>query len=165
MSETVSKTKSADTIKSDPRKTQTNWRVLEEGGFIPVRVRCDGYKANHPSDLSCHTNVQPTSENVLRHMASDHGGGWFKFRFRLSDSGKSSPLWRELENAGVECAEFYCPHCRENVPFTPRRIVYHLNQHPGANRINLNPQTLCMTLTTQRADEDESSYLYDEVAA
>lgn len=162
--ETVSKTKVLETTKEveqveTPRKTVTNWRVLEKAGFIPVRIKCDGYRSSHPADLSCHSNLTPSAENVLRHMDTSHGGGWFKIRFRLSDS-KTSPLWRALEDAGVELQEFYCPHCREIIPMTPRTIVYHLNPHPGANRVNLAPQTLCMSLGFQRSEQDEMVDLY-----
>lgn len=142
-----------------PRKTLTNWRLFEEGGFIPIRWRCDGYLGQHPADLSCHGNVIPTGENVIRHMAPEHGGGWFRVKFRLSD-GKTSPLWAELEEAGVELQHFYCPHCREEVPMTPRAIIKHLQPHAGANRINMDPQVLCMTLSFQRAEVEEYDELY-----
>jgi len=162
--ETVSKTtgpSGAAPAEREKRNTVTNWRVFEESGLIPVRVKCDGYRNNHPADLSCHSNLVPTCENIERHMDERHGGGWFKVRFRLSDS-KSSPLWRELESAGVELGDFYCPHCRESVPVSPRKIIYHLNPHPGANRVNLLPATLCMTFTKQKPEQDEYSDLYME---
>jgi len=166
--ETLSKTPPVEKVKKvvevEPEvpaapTTVTNWKVLTQGGFIPVRVKCDGYKGNHPAELSCHTVFAPTTVNILRHMASDHGLGTFKIKFRLSDKG-TSPIWAELAAAGVEIQEFYCPHCREQVPMSPRRIIYHLQGHPGANRINLDPQTLCLTLSTQRPDSDESDGLY-----
>lgn len=141
------------------RNTITNWETFTEGGFVPVKVRCDGYLGAHPADLSCHTTFPPTAENVLRHMDPVHGGGWFQIKFRISD--KPSTFWSDLEKAGVELANFYCPHCREQVPVSPRRIIYHLQQHPGANRINLNPQTLCMTLSTEKPDQDEMDSLYE----
>lgn len=162
MSETVSQTKGAKSpeVESKPkRKTITNWQVFEEAGFIPVRLRCDGYLGSHPAELSCHTNVVPSATNVLRHLAPEHGGGWFQIKFRISD--KPSTFWKELEDAGVEMFHFFCPHCREEVPVSPRRIIYHLQQHPGANRVNLNPQTLCMTLSTERPEQDEMDSLYE----
>lgn len=175
MSETVSKTTgpkgAAPTIGAQEvpevevptkRKTLTNWKMFEEGGFIPVQFRCDGYLGQHPSDLSCHSNLRPTGENVLRHMASEHGGGWFKIKFRLSD-GKKSPIWQELEDAGVECQHFYCPHCRNEVAMTPRAVIQHLQPHAGANRVNLDPQVLCMTLSFNRAEEQEYDDLYIRV--
>lgn len=142
------------------RKTLTNWRVLEEGNFIPIQIKCDGYLGNHPAELSCHSNFPPSGEAVLRHMNPDHSGGWFKVRFRISD-GKQSPVWRELEEAGVELQDFHCPHCRQSVPMSPRQIIAHLQPHAGATRINTNPQTLCMTLGWQRAEQDEMSELYE----
>lgn len=156
MAETVSKTKNNET----KRKTLTNWRVLTEGGFFPVRFRCDGYLGSHPSDLTCHTNIHPTGENVTRHMNPDHGLGTFKVKFRISD-GKQHPLWQELEDAGVEIQHLYCPHCRQEVPLVPRQMIAHLQPHAGATRINLEPQTLCMTLGFNKPDESEFESLYE----
>jgi hypothetical protein len=155
---TVSKTKETGAA-APKRKTITNWRVFEEGGFVPVKIRCDGYLGSHPADLSCHTSFPPTAENVARHMDPAHGGGWFRIKFRISD--KPSLFWRSLEEAGVELADFYCPHCRENITVSPRRIEHHLKNHPGANRVNLDPQTLAMTLTTDRPNLDELDDLYE----
>lgn len=172
MTETVSKTKVAVTpeitptaeailVDGEARKTLTKWRVFEEGGFIPVVWRCEGYLGSHPSDLSCHTNLRLLSENILRHMDPAHGGGWFRVKFRVNRD-RVSPIWRELENAGVEMQEFYCPHCRELVPMTPRAIVKHLQPHAGATRINQNPQCLNMTLSFQKADLEEYDELYED---
>lgn len=164
---TVSKTKESivesgeQVVEQSPtRKTATNWKVFEDNGFIPVKIRCEGYKNIHPADQSCHTSFIPNGENVIRHLQPIHGGGWFKFKFRISD-GKKSPIWKELEDAGVELQEFYCPHCRELVPVQPRRIIYHLQNHPGATRVNQEPQTLCMELGYQREELDENDALYD----
>lgn len=171
MNETVSKTTGgkATTAVEAPappvkveRKTQTNWRIFADSGFIPVRWRCEGYKGNHPADMSCHTAFPPTGENVLRHIAQEHGGGWFKIKFRISDSKKVHPLWAQLEEAGVELQEFYCPHCQEHIPVQPRRIIHHLQNHPGAWRVNLEPQTLCMELGFRRVDEEELGELYEQ---
>lgn len=162
--ETVSKTKdrevTAEVATVTPRKTVTNWRVFEEGGFVPVRIRCEGYMGSHPSDLSCHSNLLLTGSAVLSHMQPEHSGGWFKFKFRISD-GKVSPVWRELEEAGVEISDLYCSHCRTQVAMTPRNIVKHLQPHAGATRINPDPQSLCFSLTMNKADLDEYDELYD----
>jgi len=167
--ETVSKTKGGDAaptvevnqpVATPQRKTFTNWKLFEVGGFIPVRIRCDGYLGQHPSDLSCHGNLLPTSEAVIRHMDPAHSGGWFRFKFRISD-GKTSPIWSELEDAGVEIQHLYCPHCREEVKMTPRSIIHHLQAHAGANRVNLDPQVLCMTLGYNRPEDAEYEGLYE----
>lgn len=162
LTKTVSKTKESEVEVpvETKRKTVTNWRVFEEGGLVPVRIRCEGYMGSHPSDLSCHSNLLLTGEAVLSHMQPDHSGGWFKFKFRISD-GKVSPVWRALEDAGVEISDLYCSHCRTQVAMTPRNIIKHLQPHAGATRINPDPQSLCMSLTTNRADLDEYDELYD----
>lgn len=164
MSKTVAATPEvgeAQTEQKPKRKTMTNWKVFTDAGFIPARVKCEGYKSSHPSDLTCHTAFPPTAENVVRHADPGHGGGWFRIKFRVSDV-KRSPLWEGLEEAGLELKDFYCPHCRESVPVSPRRILYHLNNHPGANRVNLDPQVLCMWLgPDSMLDVDENDGLYD----
>ena len=172
MSETVSKTKGATStgvedvevvgVAKPKRSTNTNWAVLSEGGFIPVQVRCEGYRGSHPSDQSCRTNLIPTGENVIRHMNPDHGGGWFKVKFRISDSGKRHPLWDELAEGGVEIQDFYCPHCREQVQLISRRIIQHLQNHVGANRVNMEPQTLCFELGYRKPDQAEVDALYGD---
>lgn len=165
MTETVSKTKGASeptaTAVETKRKTLTNWRVFAEAGFLPTRFRCDGYLNSHPADLSCHSNMIPTVANVVSHIQPEHGGGWFRVKFRITD-GKEFPLWRDLEEAGVEIQHLYCPHCREAVPVSPRAMMRHLQPHAGANRVNLDPQTLCMTLSFNRADSDEMEGLYED---
>jgi hypothetical protein len=152
--------------KAEPaaRKTYTNWKAFRDGRFVPVRVRCEGYLGAHPADMSCHTNIHPSSENIISHMRPEHAGGWFKMRLRVSDS-KPSPIWDDLEAANVEIGQLYCPHCRSEVQLTPRSILQHLQPHAGANRVNIDPQTLCFTLTFQRPeDEDmESLYMTEEV--
>lgn len=163
MTETVSKTtedSSPEVPVERARKTTTNWRVFEEGRFVPVRWKCEGYLGSHPSDLSCHTNLKITGEDIQRHMNTDHGGGWFRVKFRLTD-GKPSPIWRELEEAGVELQDLYCPHCRQGVGMSPREIYKHLQPHAGANRVNMDPQVLAMTLSYQHAERDEFDALYE----
>ncbi len=166
VNETVSKTKSAEKLEAaevatlKERKTLTDWSVFEKGGLVPVRIRCEGYMGSHPSDLSCHSNLLLTGEAVLNHMQPDHSGGWFKFKFRISD-GKVSPIWGKLADAGVEISDLYCSHCRTQVAMTPRNIIKHLQPHAGATRINPDPQSLCFSLTTNKADLDEYDELYD----
>lgn len=142
-------------------KTFTDWRLLEKAGFVPAQIKCEGYKGSHPSDLSCHSNLIPVAGNVVSHMNPKHGGGWFHVKFRLTD-GKKSPFWRELEDAGVELQELWCPHCREHVPLQPRRMMQHINaNHLGATRVNMHPQTLCMSLSFRRPEEGEFEGLYE----
>jgi hypothetical protein len=144
---------------TEKSKTFTNWRLLEDMNLLPVRVTCMGYKNTHPSDLSCHTNIVPNGANLEAHTQPEHGGGWFHVKFRVSD-GKKSPMWRELEERGLEIQELFCPHCREQVPLQARRILAHLNNHPGATRVNLFPQTLCLSLGKQKPDSEEFDGLY-----
>lgn len=165
--ETVSKTKAATAEVDEQveqvekkRKTLTNWKVFQDAGLIPVRVKCEGYAGHHPADMSCHSCLIPDVQHVLAHMQPEHSGGWFRIKFRMSD-GKVSPLWKDLEEAGVEIQDFACPHCRAQVQMTPRAIIRHLQNHAGANRVNLDPQTLCLTLGFNRPDDEYGSEMYD----
>lgn len=158
----TSKTVDIEPAKVVVPKSTTNWKIFEEGRFIPVQWKCEGYQNFHPADLSCHSNMKITPEDILRHMDPAHGGGWFRVKFRISDS-KVSPIWSALSEACVELNDFYCTHCRSNVPLTPREIVKHLQPHAGATRINMFPQTLAMTLSLHRAEElNEWDELYED---
>lgn len=148
---------------------KTDWDVLGQTGLAIARLRCDGYRGAHVSDKSCHTTLIPTAENVLRHMAPEHGGDdkgghWFKFKLRPTAKMKDNPaltIWKDLKAAGVEIKELFCPHCHAtDFEITPRRLMYHLNPHPGAQRFNLEPQTLCMTLAMHVPTEQE----FDDLA-
>lgn len=156
--QTVSKTTPASPSSAEPvaqptpvervRKTQTDWSVFEDLRIAPGRVKCDGYLSHHPADISCHANILPTAKDLIRHFhgGRDQGEGWLKIKFRRTDSDTPHKLWKELEDAGVEIHQLHCPHCRQNVPLVGREIMYHLQNHPGANRVNLDPQVLCFTL-------------------
>ncbi len=109
--------------------------------------------------MTCHSKLVPTAENVERHIDPAHGGGWFRVRLRISD-GKKDPLWKGLGEKGIELQELYCPHCRAHVPLVPRQIIAHLQPHAGANRVNLEPQTLCMTLGYSHPDQEDVEGLY-----
>jgi hypothetical protein len=141
------------------RKTFTNWSVFEKANLIPVRIKCDGYLGQHPADMSCHSNILNTVESVQHHMKVEHGGGWFHVRMKVADGkqAKGADIWRNLQAAGVEITHLYCPHCRSEVQMTPRQILYHLNAHPGANRVNAHPATLCMSLSYNSPETQEFS--------
>lgn len=143
----TSSPKKTEEVSVSERKTVTNWAVFDKAGLVPVRIKCDGYLGGHPSDLSCHSNILTTSESVQHHMKPEHGGGWFHFRLRSTDAKGKATIWRDLSQAGVEISHLYCPHCRREVEMTPREILFHLNPHPGANRVNIYPATLCMSLS------------------
>lgn len=152
---TESTTGGAGSETKPKRKTVTNWNVFEKTGVVPTRISCNGYLGSHPAELSCHSNLIPTSTAVLRHMNPEHSGGWFFFRLRQTDAKGKNPIWRELEEAGVEIQHIYCPHCRADVQMTPRALLYHMGPHPGANRVNTHPQTVCMTLGFNSPDQIE----------
>jgi hypothetical protein len=138
-------------------KTSTNWRALEDAGVIPVRVVCQDYvPVSARMDMSCHSNLAISGENVTRHMVEEHGtGGGFAMYLRLSD-GKKSKLWRELEDAGVELHDFRCDICDEQLPLQPRRIARHLQPHSGKSRHARANSKFWMTLRYNQPDELDS---------
>ena len=156
--EAASETK--EQVNQELEAKKSDWDVFSQMGLFPAQFKCDGYKSSHPTDMSCHSAFSPTAENVLRHMAPEHGLGVFQVRFRISDS-KKSPIWEELKKANVLIREFWCPHCRSSVEFSPRTILFHLKNHPGATRTNLFPQVICMQLTTPEVQREELESLYD----
>lgn len=152
----MSVTKAATEAAGSERKTFTNWGVFDRASLVPTRITCNGYLGSHPSDMSCHSNILLSSESVKHHMDPVHGGGWFFFRLRATDNPKSkTSIWKELAEAEIEIQHLYCPHCRANVELTPRSILYHLQPHPGANRVNVYPQQLCMSLGYSRPEIEE----------
>jgi hypothetical protein len=157
--QTVSKTTTATTDEAKVKSHKddlTDWSVFDEIGLVP-HFKCDGYLGSHPADLSCHSKLLTDIHILLRHIDPQHGGGWFRVRFRKTDSNKPIAIWKEMAEQGVELRDFYCPHCRTQLhadKISSAELKYHLNPHPGANRVNLEPQTLCMTLTAARWPQD-----------
>jgi hypothetical protein len=112
----------------------TPWENLLEGNIIPIRVTCQDYQPMHRADMSCHTNLPIKIENVLPHLSAEHGsGGGFLFQLRHRP-GQKSDLWSGLAEAGVECHDFRCDVCDEQLPLVPRRIVRHVAAHAGKFR-------------------------------
>lgn len=149
------------------QKTLTNWKNFAEAGLAPSRLKCESYLGSHPAELSCHTALVVSKDTILNHMDPEHGGGWFKMRFRsVEDGSPALKIWQDLDEAGVEIQHLYCPHCRETLDarVAPQEVVNHLRPHAGANRVNQEPQTLCMTLELHSvAQRKREEMLNDEI--
>jgi len=134
--------------------SQTDWSVFERANLVPLRVSCQDYQPIHPSDGSCHTNLQLTGENITRHMEPEHGsGGGFTFHLRQREGAKN-PLWKELTERKVELHDFRCDVCDEILPLAGRRIVKHLSPHAGKSRSVRQGGAFHLTLRFDRPDQD-----------
>jgi hypothetical protein len=145
------------------RRTQTDWSVFEQAGLWPLRIRHDNWSGDQPAELVCHTNLQLTAESVLAHCRPEHGLPFFRIRLGISDS-KVSPLWKALQDAGLEIKQIVCPHCGETLPLRARSLRQHLVNHPGRVRINLDPQVLCFEFADSLDNFEESGEFDDSVA-
>jgi hypothetical protein len=143
-------------VKKDESACQTNWRALEDAGFIPVRLQCQSYQPVQPVDGSCHTNILPTGENAKAHLAEEHGsGGGFTVVMRISD-GKKSKFWRELADQKIELQDFRCDVCDAQLPLVARRISPHFKAHPGKSRQARPGGTFHMTLGFQKPEGEDT---------
>jgi hypothetical protein len=141
--------------KKDTDRSLTKWEAFDEGELIPIQVKCQDYQPIHPWDTSCHTNLIPTANNVVRHMADEHGsGGGFAVQLRHRP-GQKTKLWKELSEAKVELHDFRCDVCNEQLPLVPRRVIKHFAAHAGKSRAPRAGGNFWMTLKFDRPDELE----------
>lgn len=118
-----------------PTKTNpatTNWGACERVGLVPTEVLCQAYHPVHRVDMSCHTRIVPSAENMIAHYQSEHGGA-FKVSVKRVE-GKAWAGWKDLKERGVECFDFRCDVCNAIVPFHPQYIMQHMRAHQGKNR-------------------------------
>ena len=113
------------------KKTYTRWDAFEKAKVVPVTVICDVIK-QHPADEACKTKLIPSAENMINHFKMGHGGG-FQLRVKLSD-GKPSPVWKALNDAGMEAVQLRCEVCDRQVEISTRDILNHLRPHQGKFR-------------------------------
>jgi hypothetical protein len=153
----------AEQPQAQARRTVTDWSVFEKAGLWPLRIRHDNWSGDQPAELVCHTTLQPTAEAVLAHCRPEHGLPYFRIRLGISDS-KVSPLWRALQDAGLEIKQIVCPHCGETLPLRARSLRQHLVNHPGRIRINMDPQVLCFEFADSLDNFEELSEFDASVA-
>lgn len=139
-------------------KTFTNWKAFEQAKLVPATIKCEAYRPVFQHDASCHSNLLFTVETLQRHIDGDHGGG-FRFFLKQTD-GKPSPLWKALEEAGLEAHDFRCEICDKQLRFHPSSIIPHLKAHGGKTRRVLPGGVFNMVLSKGRpeielTDEDE----------
>lgn len=149
-------------------KTFTNWDALNVARLKLVVLTCARYRGGQLPEPSCHTRLPHSVGTIKAHIAAEHGGT-FRLAVRQSDA-KSSKLWSELAEAGLESHDFRCDVCDAVVRLHPSAILPHLKPHKGKTRMSYsemtrnNPSATGMfgvTFASGRAeqtleDEDES---------
>ncbi len=157
----------AKTSKSDERKTTTNWRIFESLGVSIKEFTCWSYPRPRVHDSSCKTRMhvydvkakRAKPENIIRHIDGDHGGG---FKCELSLDGPASPLWRALEDSGVECAEFRCGVCHKVLILNALNIKNHFRVHLSGNRRNVKGGQFWLTLSTDHLPEQTDEEILEQ---
>jgi hypothetical protein len=126
--------------KQSPRKTVTNWKALYDTKLHPSFVKCEGYHPMHPFCTGCHTVMNLKPEQLVSHLDSEHGGGFF-LSFR--QGYQNDPIgardiklaywdgWLKLQELGIEIRDLRCALCNQEIPVNSRSIVRHLKPHAG----------------------------------
>jgi hypothetical protein len=122
----------SDTAPSAAPRTTTNWKAFQDAGLVPVAVKCQAYHPIHLNDVSCHTKVPFSAENLQRHTAMEHGGA-FQIYLRKTD-GRPAKFWEDLMVSGLEALDFRCGSCKAKLRFHPSSFMAHLKGHRGITR-------------------------------
>lgn len=153
---------SAASAKEAPQKSLTKWTAFEQAGLVPVQISCQAYKPVHGADMSCHTRLLFNADTLKRHMDSEHGGGFY-FVLRKTD-GKPSPLWKQMEQLGLEAHDFRCDNCDAQLRFHPSSFTNHMRAHGGKTRRVYDGGRFNVTLGMSRPDREENDDAYDNAA-
>lgn len=144
------------------KKTFTNWKAFEACKLVPATISCEAYRPVFSNDASCHTKIPMNVATLVRHLDGEHGGG---FRFFLKTTeGKPHPLWKELEEAGIEAHDFRCDVCSAQLRFHPSSIMPHMKAHSGNTR-RVNPGGVFDVLLGKTRPDREESDEEQDVAA
>ena len=117
---------------ASPSRTTTNWKAFQDAGLVPVAIKCQAYHPIHLNDVSCHTKLTFTAENLQRHTAMEHGGA-FQIYLRKTD-GRPAKFWEDLMASGLEANDLRCGSCKGSLRFHPSSFMAHLKGHRGITR-------------------------------
>lgn len=145
----------ATELKNPKRTTYTRWDAFDSINLVPTEIRCESYKEFHRTDLSCHTRLPLQAQSMIDHLMSDHGGG-FIVKVKLGES--PWPGWKELQDKGVELADFRCAECLQPVRVNPADIQAHMKLHKVGKRMKISEHfllTISQTAKTQFKNFEE----------
>lgn len=127
-------------VQREPRKTITNWAALHETKLYPTMIKCEGYFPMHAFNSGCHTVMNLKPEQLLNHVESEHGGGFFlSFRENVMNDPMGARTiksgywdgWLKLQELGLEIRDLRCDICDQQISVNSRSILRHLKPHAG----------------------------------
>jgi hypothetical protein len=117
------------------KQTYTPWDVFNKLRLVPVEIKCNSYKPYHRTDSSCHTILQPRADVLLRHIHPDHAGGGFSIKLRQAAAdAPPHPLWKELQDAGVEIIDIRSAVNDQPFKLSGQFIMQYMKPHQDGNR-------------------------------
>lgn len=148
---------------SPAKRTYTAWEAFAKAGLRPTSIDCQGYPvpgiAKH--DFTCHTHLLLSAGNIKRHIEAGHSGE-FRFFLKKSDSKTPHPIWKELEELGIEAQDFRCHNCDKTLRFHPTAILPCMRAHGGKTRRVFPGGNYNLTLSFAKPEQgDEDGDLLD----
>lgn len=138
------------------RKTRTDWKVLYNSKLTPTTIECREYPPVNYSLVACHSRLPLTAQSMKDHLDAEHGGSYF-----ITLTQKDTPWkgWLDLQDMGVELADFRCNVCLQEIPLSGASLSKHMKPHLNGNRRIQKGDTFRLTLTMSLDDvnftEDE----------
>ena len=136
-------------------KTKTRWEALYQAKLWPKEIRCEGYYPVHLANVTCHSRVIPSVKNIQHHMQTCSDDVGASFIMKMETRSEGCPLWRELEDAGIEALDFRCAVDSHVVPFHPIHIAKHTRPHSGNKRRVTEGNIFQFTLSYEPPIEEE----------
>ena len=106
-------------------KTSTKWINLQKIKVKPKVLKTQDYKPIHRADLSSHTRIVPSAENMIAQLDRSNGG----FYVKLVPSVTGWGGWIDLQKEGIELLDLRCVVCMQRVPLNPNLIAKHFKTH------------------------------------
>ena len=144
--------------KQPARKTKTNWKALYQAKIWPKEIICQSYYPTHFANVACHSRIIPKVENIKNHMrncSDDVGLGIYVV---METRSEGCPLWKDLEEAGIEALDFRCAVDNHIVPFHPFHIAKHTKPHSGNRRRVTEGNRFYFTLSYEQPIDEEEEF-------
>lgn len=143
-------------IKVAPKqKTKTDWKVLYNSKLTPTNIECREYPPVSYEVVACHSKLPITAASMKSHLDAEHGGSFF---VTLSPRESGWKGWLDLQDLGVELADFRCNVCLHEIPLTGASISKHMKPHLNGNRRMEKGGVFRMTLSMSLDEEFVPEY-------